>query len=246
MKLIFPIVIAVLCVFDPCLFAQQLNSTWAKPTPQYQSPSFCPQEGQGGDEILNRAKNRIDVPSFYHGVSFSSIKNLHSADAAAEKDRDVLTAQQTAEISKYEGIPVRVTGYIKFGRIDTIVNPDFVGVEKKGAEACNCGSTQADEVDYHITIVKNRGDEFRDAIVVEMSPRVRASHPAWSLANLRAYARNETQVRVFGWLMFDGEHKELMYDPDKPDKPRVRRASLWEIHPITRFEVKIDGVWMIL
>ena len=147
---------------------------------------------------------------------------------------------------RYEAIPVRVTGYIKFGRNDTIINPNFVGAEKMGAESTNCDSTNADEVDYHITLIKNRGDGFRDAIVVEMTPRVRASHATWNLANLKEYSRKGYQVRVFGWLMFDGEHRELMFDPANPNKPRVRRGTLWEIHPITRFEVKIDGVWKIL
>ncbi len=46
--------------------------------------------------------------------------------------------------------------------------------------------------------------------------------------------------------MFDGEHRELMFDPASQNKPSVRRATLWEIQPITRFDVKIDGVVKIL
>lgn len=49
-----------------------------------------------------------------------------------------------------------------------------------------------------------------------------------------------------GWLIFDCEHRELMFDSANPNKPRVRRGTLWEIHRITKFKVKIDGVWKIL
>ena len=66
------------------------------------------------------------------------------------------------------------------------------------------------------------------------------------IPNLREYARKGYQVRIYGWLMFDGEHKEFMFDPANSNKPRVRRGTRWEIHPVTRFEVKIDGVWKIL
>lgn len=246
MKRIIYLSIVISIFFVISANSQKLSEAWEKPAPEFQSPSFCSADGDGGDRALNRAKNRIDEPTFYHAVGFTAIRDLHSADAAAERDRDTLPDDQKQEIAKYEGIPVRVTGYLKFGRKDTITDPNFVGVEKKTAESCNCHSDKDDEVDYHLTLINKPSNEFRDAIVVEMAPRVRAKHPTWNLPNLREYARKGYQVRIFGFLMFDGEHKELMFDPKNPNKPRVRRATLWEIHPITRFEVKIGGVWKIL
>lgn len=135
-----------------------------------------------------------------------------SADSSSEKDRVNLTEEQKKLISKYEGIPIRLKGFLKFGRNDAHPDPNFVGVEKQGPEFCNCHSDNDNEVDYHITLVNKRTDGFPDAVIVEMAPRVRAKHPTWNLPNLREYTRKGFQVRIYDWLMFDGEHKELMFD----------------------------------
>ena len=97
-----------------------------------------------------------------------------------------------------------------------------------------------------MTFIASPADDFAKAVVVEICPRLRSIHPTWNIANLRMYAKARTQVRMYGWLMFDGEHPELVVDPTKPDKDRVRRATLWEIHPNTRIEVKIGGKWLTL
>ena len=43
-----------------------------------------------------------------------------------------------------------------------------------------------------------------------------------------------TQVRISGWLMLDQEH---------PEQIGKTRGTLWEIHPITRIEVKDANGW---
>jgi hypothetical protein len=37
-----------------------------------------------------------------------------------------------------------------------------------------------------------------------------------------------------------------MFDPDHPEQLKKSRSTLWEIHPITRFDVKVGGSWVPL
>lgn len=111
-----------------------------KPEPQYLSEEagmapgfvpFCPPKGTGGDPDLNLRKNRIDIPKKYRRIAFNSILGLQHIKPYAEKDRAELTAAQKAEIARWEGIPVAIEGFIKLGRKDTIVNPNFIGAEEQ-------------------------------------------------------------------------------------------------------------------
>jgi hypothetical protein len=45
---------------------------------------------------------------------------------------------------------------------------------------------------------------------------------------LQAYAGHASRVRITGWLFLDNDH------PTDLDR---QRATLWEIHPVTRIEV---------
>jgi len=44
-------------------------------------------------------------------------------------------------------------------------------------------------------------------------------------------------VRVSGWLLLDQEH---------PDQVGRTRGTIWEVHPIMRFEVQRGGRWVAL
>jgi hypothetical protein len=48
------------------------------------------------------------------------------------------------------------------------------------------------------------------------------------------YGGGCTQVRIGGWLVLAQEH---------PEQVGKTRGSLWEIHPITRIEVKDANGW---
>ena len=78
----------------------------------------------------------------------------------------------------------------------------------------------------------------RDAIVVEITPRVRALHPRWTLDRIAAIVRDQREVRVSGWLMLDQMHPELV---------GVNRATMWEVHRIMHLEVlEPGGAWVDL
>lgn len=243
MKLKFSILL--LLVFFVAAEAQKLPNLAVKPKPKFENPSFCAKEGEpGSDTELNMAKNRIDHAIRYYPVAFDEVKNLHSADFVAERDRDRIKPEDKKAITKYEGIPIRLEGYLLLVEH----RGKMVGGIKEGAESCNCKKKEFEHVDYHMWLIKSPDDELKDAIVVEMTPRVKAKHVRWSdeeflETDLNFIAHQKIPIRVYGWLFFDGEHKEQMYDPERPDKPRVRRATLWEIHPIMKIELKQKRKW---
>jgi hypothetical protein len=55
-------------------------------------------------------------------------------------------------------------------------------------------------------------------------------------------------VRVSGWLMFDPEHWSQMWQYSSPADTTGTKAriTLWEIHPVTRMEVRRNGAWVPL
>ena len=82
-----------------------------KPQPQEITFLGCPPEGDGGDSIQNPLKNRVDEGN-YTLVSFDSINTLTWPTSVEKNDRANWSSADTAAISKYEGTPVRVEGYI--------------------------------------------------------------------------------------------------------------------------------------
>lgn len=109
----------------------------------------------------------------------------------------------------------------------------LIQVSRSGGESCNCNSGDYgdDEIDYHFALAA-AGDTFDEALVTEVTPQVRAVHPAWALDNLGALLFEELPVRVSGWLLLDTEH---------PDHVGRLRGTRWEIHPVLGIEVLRDG-----
>lgn len=87
-------------------------------------------------------------------------------------------------------------------------------------------------MDTHIALVEKPGDAEATPIVIEWTPRFLKAHPNWTKAKLLPWLDSDQPVRVSGWLMLD---------PDHTGHPGKYRGTLWEIHPITKFEVFRDG-----
>src|SRR5258708_39564645 len=160
--------------------AQHLPDMPVKPTPQFESPSFCPPEGKTNstDPELNRRKNRIDSPSNFSSVDFAEVKTLAAPASAGGKVRSNWTTNERKAIEKFEGIPITIEGSL------ALVNnakhgdpPKIEGARPEGKESCNCDSTQPAQIDFHIWLLFAANDNRKDAIVVEMTLRVRAHHP---------------------------------------------------------------------
>ncbi len=228
--------------------AQHLPNLPNKPPMQFENPSFCPPDGlinsTQDDAELNRHKNRIDDASNYFPVNFSEIQTLFYPPSAGGKKRSSWSATERSAIEKREGIPIQVQGFL------ALVNnakhgdpPRIEGARPEGKESCNCDSEEPAQIDFHIWLLNASGQNRKFSIVVEMTPRVRAHHPNWTVANLTHIANSNFPVRIYGWLMFDGQHPEQV--TGKPGQPPTR-ATLWEIHPIMKVQFKQGNQWKTL
>lgn len=213
----------------PATVASAISPQWAKPAPNqthFDGPDgTCGPTGDGGDTATNLRKNRTDVPSAYHDVTWHALATL--AYPVAPKSRATWTPAQFAQIAPYEGVALQVVGYL------VAIKPQIGG----SGESTNCHFTNDPEVDWHIALVGNSGEGEKVAVVVETTPRVRHSHPRWTHQALRPWVNADMPVRISGWLMLDPEHRNHL------DR---YRSTLWEIHPITKVEVFKDNRWVDL
>jgi len=188
----------------------------------------CPMEGctGRGDGDLSSLKNRPDapIPSRVKSKTISDIVALNSKSpkglnaAKNAREHGVLS---TLGAGFGEGTAVVVTGFLVHG-------------DKSGLEVCNCfiGTRKTPEtLDFHLNLSDTKGDPkkvLKQSLVVEISPRSPMRSKGWTLAKIKTLARRQVFVRVTGWLLYDSEHTNFSKMP---------RASAWEIHPITKFEV---------
>ncbi len=195
-----------------------------KPEPGETTFDGCPPEGDNQRQAeLNRAKNRVDEGE-YVPVQFAAITGLAWPQGVERQKRGNWAASDVAVVERYQGIPVAIEGYL-------------AGTKQEGTESPNCHGDDAKYRDFHIWLVPNPNDDRSQAIVVEVTPRVRANHPNWRTDVLGQITRKDQRVRVSGWLLLDPEH---------PDQIGKTRATIWEIHPIMLIEVQQQGQWVSL
>jgi Bacterial SH3 domain len=127
----------------------------------------------------------------------------------------------------FVGAPVRVVGFLSH----------TINVENTGkGESTNCHLRDDTEVDWHIYLTNSPAQAISQAIIVETTPRTRPQH-RWTTDMLAPVVDSQTQVRISGWLMYDSEHVGEI---------GTHRATVWEVHPITRIEVQQNGEWVDL
>jgi hypothetical protein len=184
----------------------------------------CPVEGDGGDPALNRLKNRTEVPPAYEALHFEDLAGLEVPTGVSKSARSKWPQSTLDALEPQEKRAVAVVGYL-------------LAVKLEGRESPNCHSDEPAERDFHIWLANSPDDERAEAVVVEVTPRIRALHKRWTTGNLKTYVQLKTRVRISGWLMLDPEH---------PDQVGKTRATLWEIHPITKIEAWIGEKWVEL
>ncbi|HKW48260.1 MAG TPA: SH3 domain-containing protein [Gemmatimonadaceae bacterium] len=199
--------------------------------------ALCAADGLGGDSLTNHLKNRTDEPTSYHEVSWDSLAQL-SFPHNARKYREGSHAWPQSDldaIATYEGLPISVVGFLS-------------GIKVEGKESTNCAQTDSSRVDWHMYLTKGKGQKTRQAIVVETTPRVRPNHPGWTVDAIKGFVQAGDTVRISGWLMLDPEHFDQMWQYRSPSDTTGTKAriTLWEIHPITRIEVRRNGAWQSL
>jgi hypothetical protein len=226
--------------------AKAVSSDWDKPAPQdntfHSAEGDCGETGDGGDTDTNKRKNRIDVPSAYHPVTWDAINTL-AYPHGAPKSRMDWTPDQLGQILTFEGAALSVEGYLYKVKVES-TSPSAA----TGGESTNCHARLANDVDWHMPLTAHVGEGQDVAIVVETTPRVRQGHPNWTTARLKPWTGhvgsqansnyNQQKVRISGWLMLDPEHQDMINGG--------LRSTLWEIHPITRIEVWNNNQWVDL
>lgn len=211
----------------PTGIASSVSPKWDKTGPNsttFDGPDGqCGPTGDSGDTVTNAWKNRTDVPAQYHAVTWKALQALPYPVAA--KSLMDWTPQQLAQIKPYQGIAISVVGYLT-----------AIKVEDHGSgESTNCHFTNAEEVDWHMPLVELHANSETTAVVVETTPRVRKMHAKWTSTALAPWVNAEAPVRISGWTMLDPEHRAHL---------GKYRSTLWEIHPITKIEVFMDGHWV--
>ena len=199
--------------------AAAIPANASRPAPKEEIFRGCPAEGDGTYPELNRLKNRIDEPAAPTPLAFAALETLGWPAGVNKKHMPSWSAGDRAQVEQYNGLGVAMEAYL-------------IRVQDEGPESNNCHQTAPDQVDYHLWIVGRQGDDRDKAVVIEMNPRLRATHPAWTLQNLRQLGRQGAHVRITGWIMLDPEH---------PDQVGKTRGTIWELHPVTRVEVDQGG-----
>lgn len=204
-----------------------ISENWDKPQPNKVSfkgaDGDCPWNGDDTDPDTFVRKNRSDVPTNVHDVSWQAIHDLPFPTDKPQRKK--WSPENLAEIAKYEGVAVRTIGYI------VAFKP-----QNGHGEGTNCRFTKVSETDTHIALDGAVGDAESDSVVVEFTPRFLAAHPNWP-SKLGKWSDTDKPVRITGWLMFDPDHRNHL---------NKYRHTLWEIHPITKIEVSENGKWVDL
>jgi hypothetical protein len=213
-------------------------TSWEKSPPKPVAlDAACGPDGSGGANLdigTNQRKNRTDVPASYHFVRFSAISNLAMPSPSPRPPRSRWDPNTTAKVAQYEGVAVSVVGYLLGVKVeDQKSSPN--------GESTNCHRTDDNNVDWHVWLANKALTTKDQSVVVEVTPRVRKNHPRWSAAAVATLATNHTPVRVSGWLMYDPDHPDEL-----PDGAHPSRATLWEVHPVMKFEKFANGQWVDL
>jgi uncharacterized protein YgiM (DUF1202 family) len=175
----------------------------------------------GGQEVCAAAGNSSD-PKIIKLNSQKNRTDIPNATAYIPVDWDVLKGLPSNSPDDLQGAPVMVIGYLSHR----------INVEDKApGESTNCNLLNDDEVDWHIYLTSAPNQAISQAIIVETTPRTRPLH-TWDKSVLDGLVNTNKQVRISGWLMYDFQHV--------PDIG-TQRATVWEVHPITRIEVAGDG-----
>jgi Bacterial SH3 domain len=221
----------------------------AEAPPSSPTTPSTPSTPSGGTDLftqlMNARKSAVGKPLIEAGqqvcgptgdTSNQTAKNLNSnknrTDVPGDSDYvDVawndLKGLPSNRKDDFVGAPVRVIGFLSHR----------IKVENDGSgESTNCHLLGASEVDWHIYLTNSSAQPISKAIIIETTPRTRPQH-SWTTDMLGPLVDSQTQVRISGWLMYDSEHVNVI---------GTQRATVWEVHPITRIEVQKNGQWVNL
>ena len=233
----------------------RIDPTWDKPAIVQSTiringgTTACGPTGDGVDDGTNLHKNRADVPASSHVIALDAIRALPDTALWRSNNRRNWTAADSALVLPYEGVAVTVEGYFE------IVKPQSGG----SGESPNCHGSAELDTDWHIALVASPNEIEEQSVVVEPTPRTKRQNSGWTPAVAEALAVRHTpadtrheadaaRVRVTGFLMLDPVHPSHIRGNCKSGcaTKKFFRATLWEIHPVTKIEVLRNGAWVDL
>jgi hypothetical protein len=202
--------------------------------------SACGIEGKGGAETnQNEAKNNFCASDPAKPVTLAEMVALQQK---VQQDSSINFGNPRSHpLTNTPGPEQDRTKLHNLGEGDEVVIQAYVLTARpEGAESVNCGSKfpgkpPNDDVyhDIHISLVENPGDDECSGIVAELIPHHRPE--AWTADLVKEVANAKLPVRVTGQRMFDSSHSPCTNGTPQQGDPK--RASLWEVHPIYKFEV---------
>jgi len=182
-----------------------------------------------------------------------TIADLTDLQAQVEKNKAINFGDENTATTK-KGPTTNRAPLKKLGEGKLVTLQAYVLVARQeGGESVNCGKNVPNAAlfhDIHISLVDSKDaapDDECSGVVAEMSPHHRPDD--WNHANVDKVSRAKLPVRVTGQLYFDSSHFPCSNGQHVRTNPK--RVSLWEIHPIYKFEVCTadcdgTGTWLPL
>jgi hypothetical protein len=245
-KLVSILVTGLLCCFQAG--AQAFKP--ACPSPSFPTPSpktappidsLCGATGQPGqspaETAQNTAKDNFCATKNGGPITVAQMRDLQTQ---VQNNKAINFGSRVHPLSAQPGPATDRTPLAALGEGQLRMLEGYVLIARQeGKESVNCETTPPNvpaSHDIHISIVADvsqvHGNEC-ESVVAEMSPHHRPD--AWNEANVQAVALGHKRVRVTGHLFFDSSHTPCIDGKAEAGDPH--RSSLWEIHPIYKFEV---------
>ena len=205
--------------------------------------------GEGAEGVQDSVKNNFCATGRPKAVTIASLtglqKKVEQNPAINFGNHNVGTRKKGPTTDR---APLRKLGE---GTLVTL-RAYVLKARQEGGESVNCGKNVPDQApfhDIHISLVESADvtDECA-GVVAEMSPHHRPD--TWTQPNVEKVASQKLPVRVTGQLFFDSSHFPCA-GGQGAGQGNPKRVSLWEIHPIYKFEVCTAncggaGTWVTL
>jgi hypothetical protein len=195
--------------------------------------------GTGAEGQQDSVKNNFCATGTPKTMTIAAMTSLQ---AQAEKNGSINFGNENKG-GKTKGPTTNRAPLRKLGEGKLVTLRAFVLIARQeGGESVNCGKNVPDQPlfhDIHISLVSTADatDEC-SGVVAEMSPHHRPD--SWTHANVEKVSRAKLPVRVTGQLYFDSSHFPCSAGQGAGEG-NPKRVSLWEIHPIYKFEVCTAG-----
>lgn len=191
-------------------------------TPTVTTFQGCPAQGQGGDPALNTLENRTDdnPPGGWRDTDITQVMAVPTTPQVEGKPRNTWASADASRIALYEGSAVKTTGWV-------------IAVRHGGPTPANCDSDA--NRDWYLWIATSGGDDVQTAMIVVITPRVRALRPGWTDYTMRRLVGQV--VSVSGWLVYDQEPPVFLTN---------ERATAWEIQPVMHMRTLYKNSWINL